>query len=284
MKLLFVLLAIFVSALKADMRLLVNDIDEIFKHSINTEKSQNKWRDPESVKRALENPIPPVALFHGLGQACNNPDDHYQDWMDHIKPLVNNTYLACLESGANFTGTILTSVHEQGNIACDLIKSDPHYANGLSIIGGSNGGAIIRYILQKCNLPMKIYNVVSVGGPQAGASKLPGCTVAKSALEKKLCSWLNTFLDGIEYTTLAQTFIGPSNYYRVPGMENEYETRTLMAELNNEGPVKNPEYVAKIKSLNNFVLIKWLQDEIIYPFESEWFGTYDTDGVQHKVT
>lgn len=46
-----------------------------------------------------------------------------------------------------------------------------------------------------------------------------------------------------------------------------------MAEINNERTI-NTTYVDKIQKLDNFVLVKFANDSMVQPVESEWFGFY----------
>lgn len=46
-----------------------------------------------------------------------------------------------------------------------------------------------------------------------------------------------------------------------------------MAEINNEN-VNNTKYIANIQKLENFVMVKFENDSMVQPVDSEWFGFY----------
>ena len=48
----------------------------------------------------------------------------------------------------------------------------------------------------------------------------------------------------------------------------------FLADINNMKEEKNPEYKEIISNLDNFVMIKWENDETIIPRESSHFGFY----------
>ena len=46
--------------------------------------------------------------------------------------------------------------------------------------------------------------------------------------------------------------------------------------VNNENEdFKNPLFKERLTSVKNFGLFMWMQDEIVVPKESEWFGFWD---------
>ena len=53
-----------------------------------------------------------------------------------------------------------------------------------------------------------------------------------------------------------------------------------MADINNEGPIKNPSYKHNLSGLKNLVLVQFTQDSIVDPKQSEWFGWFDDNDHQ----
>ena len=47
-----------------------------------------------------------------------------------------------------------------------------------------------------------------------------------------------------------------------------------MADINNDRDEKNPKYKTNLLKLEKLVLIKFAQDSVVVPRESEWFGFY----------
>ena len=58
----------------------------------------------------------------------------------------------------------------------------------------------------------------------------------------------------------------------------------FLAEINNEKAVKNATYKANLIKLQNFVLVKFLNDTMVQPKESEWFGFYRAGGTAEIET
>ncbi len=46
--------------------------------------------------------------------------------------------------------------------------------------------------------------------------------------------------------------------------------------VNNENEdFKNPDFKDRLTAIKNFGLFLWIQDEVVVPKESEWFGFWD---------
>jgi triacylglycerol esterase/lipase EstA (alpha/beta hydrolase family) len=63
---------------------------------------------------------------------------------------------------------------DQCNEACKNVMADPHFANGLNIVGISHGGPIGRSIVQMCP-SMVVHTVVTIGSPNNGVAQIPNC-------------------------------------------------------------------------------------------------------------
>ena len=74
-----------------------------------------------------------------------------------------------------------------------------------------------------------------------------------------------------------QDLIAAAQYWHDPLTEEEYLQNSLfLADINNQGPVKNTSYRENLASLQNLVLVKFNQDTIVDPRESEWFGWFSS--------
>jgi len=83
----------------------------------------------------------------------------------------------------------------------------------------------------------------------------------------------------IVYWATIQQIVAPSNYFRDPLQLPAYLANALaLPHMNNELPQKNPDYKARITRLEHFRMFKWLDDDVVYPKESEWFGQVDMFG------
>jgi palmitoyl-protein thioesterase len=52
------------------------------------------------------------------------------------------------------------------------------------------------------------------------------------------------------------------------------DANIFLPDINNALPIKNSTYKRNIMGLKNFVMVKFLQDMVVQPRDSEWFGFY----------
>lgn len=71
-----------------------------------------------------------------------------------------------------------------------------------------------------------------------------------------------------------QDYLVQATYWHDPLNEEQYQrASTFLADINNEKTV-NVDYIENLRSLENFVLVKFGNDTMVQPVESEWFGFY----------
>ena len=69
-----------------------------------------------------------------------------------------------------------------------------------------------------------------------------------------------------------------AQYWHDPLAEQEYRANSLfLADINNEGPVKNQTYKENLAALDNLVLVQFTEDSIVDPKESEAFGWFSPE-------
>jgi len=194
----------------------------------------------------------PFIILHGLGDACAN------DGMKQITSMIANgasTYGNCVEFGAggdSFTTTMQTQIDK----ACAAIAADSKLAHGFNIVGLSQGNAVARGVIEQCNTG-PVHNFVSLGGPHEGTSSLPQCPSGP------ICALVDDFLRLGVYTGLAQSHIGPANYYKDPADMDQYLAHcTWLPFVNNEKSA-NSTYKAKLSALNQLVLVKFEADTVL---------------------
>ena len=114
-------------------------------------------------------------------------------------------------------------------------------------------------------------NLVSIGGPQQGVYGLPKCL----GENHKLCDYVRRLLNYGAYLGWIQDILVQAQYWHDPLAELEYQENSLyLADINNQGPVKNSTYRDNLLAIDNLVLVKFNQDTIVDPRESEWFGWF----------
>jgi palmitoyl-protein thioesterase len=65
-----------------------------------------------------------------------------------------------------------------------------------------------------------------------------------------------------------------AEYWHDPLKEEEYQNHSIfLADINNER-VENKTYITNLLKLKNFVMVKFNNDTIVEPVETEWFGFY----------
>lgn len=71
-----------------------------------------------------------------------------------------------------------------------------------------------------------------------------------------------------------QEFLVQATYWHDPLNEEQYKrASTFLADINNER-VANLDYIENLRSLENFVMVKFGNDTMVQPVETEWFGFY----------
>ena len=213
----------------------------------------------------------PIAIIHGFRQSCSN---YELQSLEAYLQYKTNGYAKCIETGGGSTD-ISRSFEDQAKKACELISGDSHYNSGFALVSISQGGVLSRYVIEKCNMPGRVKNFVSIGGPLAGTHQLPHC------LRGVTCHILNSFADWFVYKGYVQDTFGPSGYFRVSNhLGNFKKSKSLLLNVNNQGKTVDNDAKSRFESLDKLVLIAFKRDTMITPRESAHFGEYDKD---HKV-
>ena len=212
----------------------------------------------------------PVALFHGIGDACN-----FQDVLDLTTYLRGKlqTEVKCIEIGNGFISSWFMQFSEQSKESCEKIKNEELFSGKFSVFGISQGSLIARYIVQVCEIRGQVMNYISLDGPQMGIGTLPkiNCPV--------ICPMLNSFFGRITYSEYFQKNLGPAGYFKYKHAYDLYlEYSSFLADLNNERDIKNEAYKIRFSRLEKVLLIKNNEDTVITPVESTWFEFYDILG------
>merc|ERR1711916_135452 len=154
-------------------------------------------------------------------------------------------------------------------MVCKKIASDPKLANGHNAIGFSQGGQFLRAIAQKC--PQKMNILVTMGGQHNGVYGMPQCMASKS----KFCNVMRELLNLGAYEKFVQDHLVQAQYWKDPEEIPKYlEVSQFLADINNERQTKNATYKENLIKLNKFVMVKFTEDTMVQPRESEWFGEY----------
>lgn len=215
---------------------------------------------------------PPIVLWHGMGDSCC-----FSFSLGAIKKLIEATipdaYVYSIRLGNNEVEDVEHSyfgnVNEQIQEICEQLSNDENLKDGYNAIGFSQGAQFLRAIIQRCpNPPIK--NFISLGGQHQGVFGLPNCGTTK----RNICSYINRMIKYGAYLPLIQDRFIQATYWHDPYQEQEYKKKsTFMADINNERYI-NQTYSENLQKLNSMVLVKFLNDTIVWPRETEWFGFY----------
>ncbi|EDW65461.2 palmitoyl-protein thioesterase 1 [Drosophila virilis] len=216
--------------------------------------------------------ILPVVLWHGMGDTCCFPFS-----LGSIKKLIeehtNGTYVRSLEIGANivldYESGFFIHPNKQVDYVCQQLARDEKLANGYNAIGFSQGGQFLRALAQRCPTPpMRV--LISLGGQHQGVYGVPKCPT----LSVSSCEYITRLLNYAAYDEWVQNGLVQATYWHDPLHENSYRLKSsFLADINNELYI-NERYAENLNKLKRFVMVKFLNDTIVQPKESQWFEFY----------
>lgn len=216
----------------------------------------------------------PIVLWHGMGDSCCNPLS-----MGHVKKLlateIPGVYVNSLMLGENVVADTehgyLANMNDLVAKACAIIAADENLKHGYNGIGFSQGGLFMRAVAQRCPSP-RMKTLISFGGPQQGIFGLPYCPG-----DNKICDLVRDWLNFGAYVSFVQDNVVQAQFWHDPYKKDDYKEKNIfLADLNNEKKI-NQSYNKNLAELENFVVVKFLQDHMIEPKESSWFAFYPKD-------
>jgi len=219
----------------------------------------------------------PVVLWHGMGDSCCNPLS--MGWISkYMAKKVPGLHVHSLMIGDNVIqdteNGFFMNINTQISLACDRIQADPALSNGYNAVGFSQGGLFLRGLAQRCPHP-PIKNLVSIGGPQQGVYGLPKCL----GENHKLCDYVRRLLNYGAYVGWIQRLLVQAQYWHDPLAEDEYAANSVfLADINNQGTVKNSSYAENLSLLSSLVLVKFKDDTVVDPRGSELFSWFSESG------
>jgi palmitoyl-protein thioesterase len=215
--------------------------------------------------------IYPIAVFHGIIDGCD---------MKNTSMLVNDlkrdlgVHVECLEIGNGFWDSMMKPIDQQVEIACESIKSNPHFQDKFSILGISQGTLIGRYIIEKCDIKGQVMRYMSFDGPQMGVGFIPKINCGT------FCDWIVNLTVPMAYKF--KDTIAPMEYLKYKYDRSYYDEHDVFLKMLNNDYEKyedrDQEIYRRFTSLEKVKLIKSREDSVIVPRESCWFEFYDRDG------
>ncbi|VDN06430.1 unnamed protein product [Thelazia callipaeda] len=210
----------------------------------------------------------PIVMWHGMGDSCCNPLS--LGWIKNLlEENIPQVYIYSVMIGPNVIADtehgFFGNANDQVAYVCETIQKDGNLKDGYNSIGFSQGAQFLRALAERCpNPPMK--NLISLGGQHQGVFGLPLCPV-----ESYICDRIRHLLELGAYSRFVQNTLVQAQYWHDPLDEATYrENSIFLADINNEKEL-NEEYRKNLLKLQNLVLVKFLNDTMVTPKESETF-------------
>jgi palmitoyl-protein thioesterase len=155
------------------------------------------------------------------------------------------------------------------------LAADKHFHGEFNVIGLSQGGLLARYIAEECDMPGRVRNLVTLGGPHMGVAAVPHC--GRGGV---VCSIVNHVAKTFVYWEVAQNWIAPAGYFRDVNNLKTYEEKSVfLPALNNEQDTTRQGLLTDMAALrktrfadiNQAMFVKFSEDTMIYPKETAWF-------------
>ncbi|XP_006867646.1 PREDICTED: palmitoyl-protein thioesterase 1 [Chrysochloris asiatica] len=223
----------------------------------------------------------PLVLWHGMGDSCCNPLS-----MGAVKKMVEKKipgiYVLSLEIGKtlieDMENSFFLNVNSQVSTVCQTLAKDPKLQQGYNAMGFSQGGQFLRAVAQRCPSPPMI-NLISIGGQHQGVFGLPRCPGESS----HVCDLIRKTLNVGAYSQAVQERLVQAEYWHDPIKEDAYRNHSIfLADINQERGV-NETYKKNLMALKKFVMVKFLNDSIVDPVDSEWFGFYRSGQAKETI-
>ncbi|PNJ89755.1 PPT1 isoform 2 [Pongo abelii] len=121
-------------------------------------------------------------------------------------------------------------------------------------------------------LPLVIWHGMGVFG-------LPRCPGESS----HICDFIRKTLNAGAYSKVVQERLVQAEYWHDPIKEDVYRNHSIfLADINQERGI-NESYKKNLMALKKFVMVKFLNDSIVDPVDSEWFGFYRSGQAKETI-
>jgi len=216
-----------------------------------------------------KSPYLPVVLVAGI----NGDHVDMEPMANLIQKYLPGIYVKNVQIGLGKI-TSFWNMHDQAEWLAHELYDDYNLRNGCNIIAHSQGGLSARHFIQRFNYP---HNYIALATPQRGINGLPGNLDIKYV-------WLNLIEPYVSNRPIFQQCVSFAGYWNDSLRHNDYLDRcSFLPYLNNEKAHELCDlFKENLCSLQNMVLIKTTQEDIIEPVESCHFGFYKK-GSMNKI-
>uniref|UniRef100_A0A2K6UGF2 palmitoyl-CoA hydrolase n=1 Tax=Saimiri boliviensis boliviensis TaxID=39432 RepID=A0A2K6UGF2_SAIBB len=131
---------------------------------------------------------------------------------------------------------------------------------------------VLQHLDPPAPLPLVIWHGMGVFG-------LPRCPGESS----HICDFIRRTLNAGAYSKVVQERLVQAEYWHDPIKEDVYRNHSIfLADINQERGI-NESYKKNMMALKKFVMVKFLNDSIVDPVDSEWFGFYRSGQAKETI-
>lgn len=238
---------------------------------IASDNGDARFEYSDGTSKAHTSPTRPLVMLHDVGKTPSSLS-RLATTLTELHPGLQVYVPELFGAGtATSRATVLLHIDVQQKRLCEyLVQKQQEWglSQGITLLGVGQGGLVARALVQRgCADGPEVRTLVSVLSPQQGVLRAP-------ADEEEM----RRVLDGISmddpYAAPAQNRVAYAGYWHDPAQPERYRSSsTLLADLNAENG-ERPEYAARLRALDTFVLVGSSRDEYIVPWQSCFFGFY----------
>ena len=231
-----------------------------------------KQKDTRSLASAKK--YTPVVFWHGMGDTAFGSINLERMALQKQYPGISVLSVQIGRSSVeDDLASYFVNINKQLDLVCQTILENDAIkeAGAVNAIGFSQGGQFMRALVQSCPLRehgIAVKNLISLGGQHQGVFGLPTCR------STTFCDYIRFMLSTGAYRKYVQEHLVQAEYWHDPRHESEYKSKNIFMPIMNNDNHINQTYRDNLLALENLVLVKFIQDDMVVPPESSHFGFY----------
>ncbi|KAJ2364635.1 hypothetical protein H4S01_003679, partial [Coemansia sp. RSA 2610] len=219
----------------------------------------------------------PVVVWHGMGDTCCN-----NQTMGAVARLIQEelpgAYVHSVKLGASESADrnagFFGNLNDQIDRVCTELSGISELQHGVNLMGFSQGGLFLRALVQRCP-QLRAKTLVTFGSPHSGVARIPKCPQENDTL----CNWMRRLASRGVYSWYIRDHVVQAQYFKDPERLDDYlEHNIFLPDVNMELLPRKEDYRERICALDKLVLVRFANEDMIYPELSSWFGFLDADG------
>jgi len=206
----------------------------------------------------------PVVLMHGI----NTTNVSMVPVMERIEPEHHGTFIFNVEIGRGWISSFEELWHQIDAFA-KQIHSREELRGGFHLIAHSQGGLLARGYVAKYNddpTGFHVRNLITWGTPHRGVDGIP--------YETSIKPWVCNLISRLADVHFLEELVSPTEIWHDPDAKRykRYINTNFLPVLNNQvgDDEKKERYKNNVCALQNLVLFKSTNDEVIKPQGSAW--------------